>query len=107
VDGHRSGDRPHRAAAGAEALGGVERRPLQPRMGVEPEVVVARQRDDLAAVDDASALLLALDDAEPSVRALRLELLDLGVEEGERVAGACGRIGHGRSTTFPAWRDAM
>ena len=114
VEAHRAGDRPHRPRSRAEPLDGVERRLPQLRVGVEAEVVVARERDDLAAVDDAAALLLALDHAQAPVEALRLQLVDLGVQEGEGVARARRGIGHGlsigpgdhgMSTTLPAWRD--
>ena len=90
VEAHGAGDGAHRARAGAEPLDRIERRRPQLRMGVEPEVVVRAQRDDLAPVDDAAALLLALDHAQPPIQALRLQLLDLGVEEGERVPCAGG-----------------
>ena len=96
VEAHRAGDRPHRPGARAEPLDRLERGLPQLRMGVEAEVVVAREGDDLAPVDHAAALLLALDDPQAPVQALRLQLLDLRVEEGERVprAGARRCIGH-------------
>ena len=55
VDLHRAGDRAHRAGADAELLQRRERSLLQPGMGRQPEVVVRREVDDLAAVDCSSA----------------------------------------------------
>ena len=54
-------------AARVRIVDGLERGALQPRMRVEPEVVVRAQGDDLPAIDDASALLLALDHAEAAI----------------------------------------
>ena len=100
VEAHRAGDRPHRPGARAEALDRVERGLAQLRMRVQAEVVVARERDHLAAVDHAAALLLALDDPQAAVQALRLQLLDLRVKEGERVPRACAHRGIGMRSSI-------
>ena len=97
VEAHGAGDRAHRPEPAPKRSTASSAAAPQLRMGVEPEVVVRAERDDLAPVDDASALLLALDDPQPPIQALRLQLLDLGVEERERVPRAgCGggRFGH-------------
>ena len=88
VERHRAGDRPHRAGARTVALDRLDRRRLEAGMGVEAQVVVARQGDHLAAVDDASALLLALHHPQAAIEALRPQVVERGVEEGERVARA-------------------
>ena len=51
VNRHRAGDRAHRAGADAELLDRRERLLLEPRVRRQPEVVVRREIDDLAAVD--------------------------------------------------------
>ena len=115
MQAHGAGDGAHGSGAGSVPLDGLDCRPTELGMGVEPEVVVRGERDHLAAVNDAPAALLALDDAQSAVEALGLELLDLALEECERIAGSrgrCGRgdrdsVGHGMSTTFPACREAM
>ena len=55
VNRHGAGDRAHRAGADAELLERGERFLLEPRMRRQPEVVVRREVDDLAAVDASCA----------------------------------------------------
>ncbi len=115
VEAHRSGDRAHRTRAGAVLLHCPNRGLAQPRVRVQSQVVVTRQRDHLAAVDHASAALLALHNPEAAEESFGLQLVDLTFQERKRTAltrgrgpwGAEGGIGHGRSTTFPACREAI
>ena len=110
VEAHGPGDGSDRAGSGSISLDSLDRRLAQPGMRVEAQVVVRGERDHLATVDHASAALLALHDTQPPIQAFGLQLIDLALQEGERVARAgCGRargrgdgIGHGMSTTFPA-----
>ena len=91
VLGHRAGDRPDRAGADAELADGRERRVAQARVVGQPEVVVRGQRDHLAAVDDGDRALGRAHHPQRPVEVLRLEVVDLGRDEGERIRRGRGR----------------
>ena len=85
VDRHRAGDRAHRAGADAELLERVERPLPQSRMRRQPEVVVRREVDDLAAVDRRARGLLVVEHAQAAVEPLRLERVQFVAEKCERI----------------------
>ena len=91
VEAHGAGDGAHGSRPGSIALHRLDGRATQPGVGVQPQVVVRGEGDHIATVDDAPAALLALHDPQPPIQPLGLQLVDLALEEGERIAGARGR----------------
>ena len=73
VNRHRAGDRAHRAGADAELLDRRQRLLFEPRVRRQPEVVVRREIDDVAAVDRRARGLPVVEHAQTAVETLRFE----------------------------------
>ena len=95
VDRHGAGDRAHRSRADAEALDRVDGARLQRRVVGQPEIVVRREIDDGAAVDDGAMRLFAGQLAQRAAQPLRAEGVEFGGQVGERVRAHARSIGAG------------
>ena len=87
VERHRPGDGPDRAGPGPETADRVEGGLDEPRVRVEPEVVVGRERDRLAAVDRDAGPVGAAHHPERPVEALGAHLREVVGEVPQRIGG--------------------
>src|SRR3989304_1347378 len=76
-----AGDESRSGGANAEALGGLDRGRLQPRVGRQTQVVTATEDDHLAAIDPHPRLRRPLHGPEPPVRVPALQALEFATEE--------------------------